>query len=178
MLFCFKIFPFLTLQNSSGISHGWALQSVTLLLEVRQENLWTPCVFPLTASWAVRIWVLGGRRTQLVKRISRIGSSIQSSASGWFLQECENGLFRHSFQSGQKDPLVYLCWNGSWRYPWSWVHFRHHDLGFILRLVRAVFVCSFQAVIEYGLKTCGLRKLCLTSPLDCSTFGVHEKCIR
>lgn len=39
-------------------------------------------------------------------------------------------------------------------------------------------ICSFQVVTEYGLETCGLKKLCLTSLLDCSTFGVHEKCIR
>ena len=32
--------------------------------------------FPLTASWTVRVWVLGSLRTQLVKRISRVGRSM------------------------------------------------------------------------------------------------------
>lgn len=79
----------------------------------------TTC-FPLTASWAVRIWVLGGTRTQLVKRIGRVGSSIQSSANGWFLQVCENGFcFSFHFSLVRKIHLFICLEMGAGRYPWS-----------------------------------------------------------
>lgn len=56
-----------------------------------REPVNTMC-FPLTASWTARIQVLGGTKTQLVKLIGRVRSSIHCSAPGWFLQACENGL--------------------------------------------------------------------------------------
>lgn len=45
----------------------------------------TMCL-PLTALWAVRSWVLGGMRTQLVKWIGRVGSSIHCSHLTDFLK--------------------------------------------------------------------------------------------
>lgn len=88
--------------------------------------------FPLAASWAVRIQVLGGTRIQLVKRISRLGSSIQSSASGWFLQACGNGLcFSIHFSPVRKIHLFICLEMGVGRCPWS--------CGCVLNTVTAAF---------------------------------------
>lgn len=92
-----------------------------------REPVNTMC-FPLTASWTVRIQVLGGTKTQLVKLIGRVGSNIHCSAPGWILQTCENGLSFSIPSSLVRKIHQFICVEmGVGRYPWSWVYFRHCD---------------------------------------------------